>query len=128
MIKFCRKQLKLDPGFKVILVTNLPNPHYDVNLTNYVTLINFYMTVEGLCQNLLSLVVANERKDLEEEFNKAMDVTFSSVKSLKTIENKLLENLHTKTTEEILSDEACIELLKESGNMSEGISTNLRKI
>ena len=77
------------------MVTNLPLPHYDVNLTNYVTLINFYMTVEGLCQNLLSLVVANERKDLEDEFNKAMDITFNSVKSLKVIENKLLEKLES---------------------------------
>lgn len=90
MIKFCRKQLKLDPDFKIIIVTNLANPHFDVNLTNYVTLINFYMTVEGLCQNLLTLVVANERKDLEEEFTKAMDTTFNSVKNLKEIENNLL--------------------------------------
>lgn len=86
------------------------------------------MTVEGLCQNLLSLVVANERKDLEDEFNKAMDITFSSVKSLKSIENKLLEKLENETVQEILQDDTCIELLKESGNMSEGISTNLRKI
>jgi hypothetical protein len=51
---------------------------------------------------LLSLVVANERKDLEDEFNKAMDITFSSVKSLKSIENKLLEKLENETVQEIL--------------------------
>lgn len=73
MIKFCRKTLKMDPEFGLIIVTNLQKPHYDVNLTNYTTLVNFCITVEGLSQNLLTLVVANERKDLEDDFNNAMD-------------------------------------------------------
>jgi len=48
MIKFCRKQLKLDKGFSLFLITNLAKPHFDVNLTNYSTLVNFCTTVEGL--------------------------------------------------------------------------------
>lgn len=61
MIKFCRKQLKITKGFKLILVTNLARPTYDVNLTNHVTIVNFYVSLEGLSQNLLNMIVANER-------------------------------------------------------------------
>ena len=48
MIKFCRKVIKLDKGFRLLLVTNHAKPHFDVNLTNYSTLVNFFTTVEGL--------------------------------------------------------------------------------
>jgi dynein heavy chain len=72
MIKFCRKQLKLAPGFQFMMQTNLGKPCFDVNFTNYVTLINFYTTVEGLSQNLLGLIVANERSDLEETYMNSM--------------------------------------------------------
>ena len=42
-------------------------------------------------------MVANERKDLEDEFNHSMDQTFNSVKTLKEIENKMLAKLETET-------------------------------
>jgi len=90
MIKLCRRQLKYDPNFHMIMVTSLGKPHYDVNITNHITLINFFVTVEGLTQNLLSMVVANERKDLEESYNDNMKATFDNIKSLKTIENQIL--------------------------------------
>lgn len=109
-------------------MTSLPKPHFDVNLTNYSTLVNFYTTVEGLSQNLLSLVVANERKDLEDDFNNSMDQTFSSVKTLKEIENKMLAKLEKETLEEILSDEECIEICRTSARCSENIALHLRKI
>ena len=61
-------------------MTPIPKPHFDVNFTNYTTLVNFFTTIEGLSSNLLSLVVANERSELEENFNNALDKTFYSVK------------------------------------------------
>jgi len=48
MIKFCRKQYKYDKNINIFMVTNLSKPHYDINITNFVTLINFFVTVEGL--------------------------------------------------------------------------------
>lgn len=91
MIKFCRKQLKIEKSFKLILVTSLPKPHYDVNFTNHVTIVNFYVSLEGLSQNILHMVVANERQDLEEGFNESMEVTFTNVKILKDVENQILK-------------------------------------
>lgn len=93
MIKFCRKQLKLNPSFTFYMLTNIGKPRFDVNFTNYVTLINFYTTIEGLCQNLLGLVVANERAELEENYRESMEVVFTNVKALKRSENLTLEKL-----------------------------------
>lgn len=93
MIKFCRKQLKLEKGFKLILVTSIPRPSYDVNLTNHVTIANFFVSLEGLSQNLLHMIVANERPDLEDGYNDSMEVTFTNVKILKDIENNVLQCL-----------------------------------
>jgi dynein heavy chain len=75
------------------MVTKLATPRFDVNLTNYVTLINFVISVEGLSQNLLNLVVANEKPDLDTEYNQSLDTVFNSVVKLKQIENETLERL-----------------------------------
>lgn len=93
MLKFCRRPLKYDPGFDLFILTNLSKPHYDCNITNHVCMVNFYVTVEGLTQNLLSMIVANERPDLEESFNENSKATFENVKLLKDTENKILKNL-----------------------------------
>lgn len=64
MLKFCRKQLKMDPNFDLVLVTSLGKPYFNVNVTNHVSIINFYVTHEGILQNLLAMIVENERADL----------------------------------------------------------------
>ena len=48
MLKYCRKQLKMEPSFNLIIVSNLGKPNFDVNITNHVTLVNFFVTNEGL--------------------------------------------------------------------------------
>lgn len=127
-IKFCRKQFKLDPSFGLYLVTNLPKPHFDVNLTNYSTVVNFYVTVEGLSQNLLDLIVANERQDLETNYLQSLEKTFTAVKDLKVIEEDLLKKLREDSADKLLADEAGIEMLRDSAKHSESIATHLRRI
>ena len=48
MIKFCRRQLKYDPNFNLIIATNTAQPYLDANITNHITQINFVVSVEGL--------------------------------------------------------------------------------
>lgn len=54
----------MESSFNLLLVSNLISPNFDVNITNHVTLFIFNVTIEGLSQNLLTLIVSNERKDL----------------------------------------------------------------
>lgn len=127
MIKFCRRQLKFDPNFTLFLVTNLTAPHLDANITNHVQMINFVTSVEALTQNILSIVVANERPDLEASFNENTKETFDNIKVLKENEEKILQNLGTDG-EKLLSDDKLIKCLKESKASAEVVAVKLKRI
>jgi dynein heavy chain len=51
------------------ITTKLRNPHYLPETAVKVTLLNFMITTEGLEDQLLGIVVARERPELEEEKN-----------------------------------------------------------
>ena len=127
MLKFCRRPLKYDPNFDLFLLTNLSKPHYDCNITNHVCIVNFFVTVEGLTQNLLSLIVANERPDLEEAFNENSKATFENVKLLKDTENNILKNLNPDV-KSLLENDKLIEVLRESKVCAETVAEKLKKI
>eukprot|EP00976_Prorocentrum_cordatum_P117104 1196258-Prorocentrum_minimum.AAC.2 len=48
------------------MTTKLPNPHYPPEVSIKVSLLNFYVTMEGLTDQLLGIVVAMERPELSE--------------------------------------------------------------
>ena len=52
-------------SFRFYLTTNLANPHYLPEVSIKVTLTNFMITPEGLSDQLLGIVVARERPELE---------------------------------------------------------------
>ena len=127
MLKFCRRPLKYDPGFDLFILTNLSRPHYDCNITNHVCQVNFYVTVEGLTQNLLSMIVANERPDLEESYNENSKATFENIKLLKETENKIIKHL-SPDVRKLLENDKLIEVLKESKVCAETVAEKLKKI
>ena len=47
--------------FKFYITTKLRNPHYLPEISTKVTLLNFMITLEGLEDQLLGIVVAKER-------------------------------------------------------------------
>ena len=53
--------------FRFYITTKLRNPHYLPETSVKVTLLNFMITMEGLEDQLLGIVVARERPELEEE-------------------------------------------------------------
>jgi dynein heavy chain len=55
--------------FRFYITTKLPNPHYSPETSATVTLLNFTLAPIGLEDQLLAIVVANERPDLEEAKN-----------------------------------------------------------
>ena len=127
MIKYCRKPIKYEPNFNLIILTNLTKPHYDPNITNHLTLVNFYMTVEGLSENLLAMIVANERPDLEKSFSENSAASFDNIKLLKETETRIIDNL-SSNVDKILSNEKLIEILKESKMCAETVAEKLKRI
>ena len=99
----------------------LRNPHYLPETSVKVTLLNFMITKEGLQDQLLGIVVALERPDLEEEKNQLILQSADNKRQLKEIEDKILEVL-SSSEGNILEDETAIKILSSSKVLANEIS------
>ncbi|KAH0950776.1 hypothetical protein HN011_006322 [Eciton burchellii] len=106
--------------FRFYITTKLRNPHYLPEIVVKVTLLNFMITPIGLDDQLLGIVVAKERPDLEAEKNQLIITGAANKKMLKEIENKILEVL-AEAQENILEDERAIKVLSYSKNLADEI-------
>nr|XP_014432906.1 dynein heavy chain 12, axonemal isoform X1 [Pelodiscus sinensis] len=107
--------------FKFFITTKLRNPHYMPELATKVSLLNFMITPEGLEDQLLGIVVAKERPELEEERNALILQSAANKKQLKEIEKKILETLQSSEGN-ILEDESAIMVLDSAKIMSNEIT------
>merc|ERR1719379_2700786 len=67
MLKLGDAIIEWSKDFKLYLTTKLRNPHYLPEVAVKVTLLNFMITMVGLQDQLLNIVVAKEKPDLAEE-------------------------------------------------------------
>ncbi|KAJ1558113.1 Dynein heavy chain 7, axonemal, partial [Cladochytrium tenue] len=80
--------------FRLYITTKLRSPHYLPELSVKVSLPNFMITVEGLEDQLLGIVVPKERPDLEEEEKAQLILQLAENKEkLQEIEDKILQIL-----------------------------------
>ncbi|XP_076467072.1 dynein axonemal heavy chain 1-like isoform X2 [Babylonia areolata] len=79
--------------FKFYMTTKLPNPHYTPEVSTKVTLVNFTLSPSGLEDQLLGIVVAEERPDLEEAKNQLIISNAKMKQELKEIEDRILYRL-----------------------------------
>ena len=76
---------------------------------------------------MLSIVVLNERRDLEDIHSDNSKEAFDSIKSLKEIESDILKLLELPVSE-LLGDEKLISALADSKNTAEYIASKLKNI
>uniref|UniRef100_A0A671WWX8 Dynein axonemal heavy chain 12 n=1 Tax=Sparus aurata TaxID=8175 RepID=A0A671WWX8_SPAAU len=107
--------------FRFYITTKLRNPHYLPELATKVSLLNFMITPEGLEEQLLGIVVAKERPELEEERNALILQSAANKRQLKEIEDKILETLQSSEGN-ILEDESAIQILDSAKIMSNEIT------
>ena len=69
--------------------------HLTWTLSHQVTLLNFMITPQGLQDQLLGIVAAKEKPELEEKKNELIVESAENQKQLKEIEDKILEVLST---------------------------------
>ncbi|KAF5308293.1 hypothetical protein FQR65_LT06286 [Abscondita terminalis] len=79
--------------FELFMTTTLPNPHYTPETSIKVLLVNFTLVPTGLQDQLLGLVVMQERPDLE-ELRSQLVISNAQMKSeLKEIQDRILHKL-----------------------------------
>uniref|UniRef100_A0AAR2JMD6 EF-hand domain-containing protein n=1 Tax=Pygocentrus nattereri TaxID=42514 RepID=A0AAR2JMD6_PYGNA len=107
--------------FRFYITTKLRNPHYLPETSVKVTLLNFMITPEGMQDQLLGIVVARERPDLEEEKQALILQGAENKRQLQEIEDKILEVL-SSSKGNILEDERAVQILSSSKVLANEIS------
>ena len=85
MIKIGENVIEYSKDFRFYITTKLRNPHYLPEVATKVTLLNFMITPEGLEDQLLGIVVAKEKPELEEERQALIITNAQNQKTLKEI-------------------------------------------
>ncbi|KAF1322385.1 Dynein heavy chain, partial [Globisporangium splendens] len=106
--------------FRFYIATKFRNPHYLPEVSVKVTLLNFMITPRGLEDQLLGIVVAQERPDLEERKNKLIVQNARNKGLLKEIEDKILGIL-SSSEGNILEDENVINTVNQSKQVADEI-------
>ncbi|XP_028408947.1 dynein heavy chain 7, axonemal-like [Dendronephthya gigantea] len=119
-IKLGDSVIEYSKDFRFYMTTKLRNPHYLPETSVKVTLLNFMITPEGLEDQLLGIVVARERPELEEEKNALIIQSAENKRQLKEIEDKILSILSSEGN--ILEDETAINVLSSSKVLANEIS------
>jgi len=110
--------------FRLYITTRLANPHYLPNIFVRVNVINFTVTSKGLEDQLLSILCASERPDLEMQVD-TLPVQIAADKAeLASIEGRILSLLH-ETTGNLLDDESLIDTLSQSRVTASAVATRM---
>ncbi|XP_037731551.1 dynein heavy chain 3, axonemal-like [Drosophila subpulchrella] len=90
-IKSGDQMIEYNPNFRLYITTCLRNPRYPPEVMVMVTVLNFMITEQGLREQLLAIVVAHERPDLQEKKEQLIIESARNRDALYTIESKILE-------------------------------------
>jgi dynein heavy chain len=124
MIQLGDSVVPWNPDFRFYMTTKLRNPTYKPETAVKVTLLNFAITSDGLQQQLLGLVVAEERPDLAEAKNNLVVQNAQMKKQMQDLEATILRML-SEASGDILDDESLINTLDASKKTSEEIKEKL---
>ncbi|KAJ7552868.1 hypothetical protein O6H91_06G073600 [Diphasiastrum complanatum] len=113
VIKIGDNLIPYHEDFRFFMTTKLRNPHYPPEVSVKVTLLNFFVTLEGLEDQLLGQVVTKERPDLAEMKSQLTVSNANMKRELKEIEHKILQLL-SNSQGNILDDETLIDTLAQS--------------
>lgn len=91
------KEVDYDPNFKLYLNSNLANPKYSPSVFGKAMVINYTVTLKGLEDQLLSVIMGFEKKELEEQRECLIQETSNNKKLLKNLGDTLLRELATST-------------------------------
>jgi dynein heavy chain len=105
--------IEYNSSFRFYITTSLRNPHYLPETSVKVMLLNFMITKEGLADQLVGVVVQQERPDLEAKRQELVVSSANNKRKLKEIEDRILHTL-SSSQGNILEDATAIQILSEA--------------
>ena len=124
MIKIGDNTIPYNNTFRFFMTTKLANPHYAPEVQVKVSLLNFTITMGGLEEQLLNVVVAEELPELAKQKAELVISGAAMNKQLYDIESEILFLL-SNSTGNILDDTVLIETLAQSKVTSEEIKVKM---
>ncbi|XP_051831868.1 dynein axonemal heavy chain 10 [Antechinus flavipes] len=119
------KEVDYDINFKLYLNTKLANPRYSPSVFGKAMVINYTVTLKGLEDQLLSVIVAYERRELEEQREHLIQETSENKNLLKDLEDSLLRELATSTGN-MLDNVDLVQTLEETKTKATEVSEKLK--
>ena len=111
-IEFNGQLIEFNKNFQIFFSTKLSNPHYSPELFLKLNIINFTVTFEGLCEQLLGEVFKKERREKYEERDHLIEEMGENNSKLQEYARIILQKLADANEEAILDDEDLIVTLE----------------
>jgi len=124
MITLGDNQIEWSDSFLLFLTTKLSNPSYSPEVMGKVSIINYTVTMQGLQDQLLNVVVGFERPDLEKERQELIHRMSEDKQTLKQLEDVLLREL-AQSKGSILDNEELIATLQNTKEKAVEIAKSL---
>jgi dynein heavy chain, axonemal len=124
MIRISDTPVPWNAKFKFFMTTKLPNPHYIPEVMVRVTLLNFFITPQGLEDQLLGVVVGQERKELEMRRSDLIQKNAAMKADLVQTQESILRKLK-EVQGDVLDDVELIQYLNESKEKTLEITTRV---
>uniref|UniRef100_A0A8C0ZLW2 AAA+ ATPase domain-containing protein n=1 Tax=Castor canadensis TaxID=51338 RepID=A0A8C0ZLW2_CASCN len=119
------KEVDYDSNFRLYLNTKLANPRYTPSVFGKAMVINYTVTLKGLEDQLLSVLVAFERRELEEQREHLIQETSENKNLLKDLEDSLLRELATSTGN-MLDNVELVQTLEETKSKAMEVTEKLK--
>lgn len=118
------KEMNVDSNFRLYMTTKIANPVLDPSIYAKALVINYAVTVDGLEDQLLSVVVREERPDLEEMREMLIEETSINKNFLSTLEDSLLREL-SNSSGNMLDNEDLIQTLENTKAKAADVTNKL---
>lgn len=93
------------------MTTSNPNPRFSPAIFLRTSVVNFVVTYTGLLDQVQAMIVSAERYELESELTNLIDINIANEKSMRTLEDNILDNLKNCDPKKILDDDEIINKL-----------------
>ena len=124
-LKLGDKEVDYNPNFKLYIQTKLEKPHYKPEVAAQTPLINFMITLDGIEEQLLAIVVNKERPDLEAQKTALLERQNNFKIQLKGLEDNILMRL-SSSQGDILADVELIEALETTKKTAKEIEEQVK--
>nr|XP_054364461.1 dynein axonemal heavy chain 14 [Mirounga angustirostris] len=106
-------EIEYNSKFRLYISTEIDNPHFPQAVYNFVTMINFTVTFQGLQEELLSTILTHEVPSLENQRLQLLESISLDATTLEELEEKTL-NVLQNAQECVLDDEEIVDILRKA--------------